>query len=209
MHVHFKKFPDIQLSVSQVLIANVFVAFEFFMKQYKFDHERLHDSTWTVYEKKSELDVAVLNVFSNQRRAVDAIGEMQLELCRYYRLVRNATLHFDSAGKVEEQFLKVKMFKEEATRKYQTIKSAPNPPAHLKRDDYQLCIRVAQDVAWELSKAARPTDSRLIGVLKTECEPLRKRIQEHAKLDAAIRRYVEQTYGFDREEAAIIARQIL
>ena len=135
---------------------------------------------------------------------------MQVELCGYYRLIRNAAIHSDrDPTELTECFAKIKHYRDEAASQYETIAAAPNPPDGLTRDDFQLFIRVAQDVAWRFSQKSKPTEIQFCTALKGVVEAFRNHWKDKpARVHVAIVSYLAKTYGIAKDEAETIANQV-
>lgn len=207
LHVHFDNCPDLLSKVISLYIVNVHEAFERFLRSLRNEATSLVDLPWKDIDKKDDLFVAVNNVFGSQGKGRAILGEMQVELCSYYRLIRNATIHSDrdSTGLVQ-QFERVKAYGQEAVRQYETITTAPNPPGHLTRDDFQLFIRVAQDVAWGFSERLKPTDEQLSSHLEKVLVSFKSRWGNNAeRVHTALLNYLQKTYGISRQDAVKIA----
>jgi hypothetical protein len=145
LSVHFRQCPNLVATILSLHIVNVHEAFERFLKALRIEAGILLQLSWKDYDKKDALTVALMNVFGDARKGRTKLGKMQIDLCRYYRLIRNAAVHDDrEPAELATEFNKVKGYREEAAKEYETIGSAPNPPDELTRDDFQLFIRVAQ-----------------------------------------------------------------
>ena len=162
------------------------------------------------YDKKDSLYVAIQNVFGSQKSGLAALGEMRVDLCNYYRLVRNAAVHSDRAeSSLTGAFAKVKDYRDKATQQYDKIAAAPSPPDNLTRDDFQLFIRVAQDVAWGFSEELKPTDEQLRVAVEKVAESFNKHwVRNTARVHTAIVNYLYKTYGIPENESRRIASQV-
>ena len=206
LRVHFRNCPDLLAKVISLHIVNVHEAFERYLRSLRGEAASLVDLQWKDIDKKDGLFAAVNNVFGSQGKGRAMLGEMQIELCSYYRLIRNAAIHSDrdSAG-LMQQFEKVKTYRDEASRQYETIAAAPNPPEQLTRDDFQLFIRVAQDVAWGFSEQLKPTDEQLSADLAEVLVLFKSRWQDNAeRVHTAGPNYLQKTFGISIEDAARI-----
>ena len=206
LHVHFARCPDIVTQVIAIQIANVHEALQDFLKSFRIESGEMLGLTWTDYDRKSDLYIAIQNIFLSQKEGRRRLGEMQVVLCEYYRRVRNAVIHGKKErSTLEENFNAVVRYREQAREEYANIEEAPNRFSELTRDDFQLFVRVAQDVAWRLCQATRPTNEQLLASFEAKVEMFRGRWpQKSERVRVAVINFLTRTYGLDRDEAHII-----
>ncbi len=209
LNVHFSRVPNLVREIVLLHIVNVHEALERFLKSLRGEAATLVGLQWTDYDKKDSLYVAIQNVFGDQRKGRTALSDMKIELCGYYRLIRNAAIHPDrDPATLTKRFADVKHCRDEAIR-YATIAAAPNPPDSLTRDDFQLFVRIAQDVAWEFSQELRPTKEQLCTAVKDMTESFKNRWpNKRQRVHTAIVNYLFKTYGIPKGQAGIIANQV-
>lgn len=207
LHVHFKQAPDILSKTIQLHIVNVHEAFEKFLEDFQAEIIDTTGITWKHYDKKSSLYIVLQNIFNSQEAGKKSLGSMCVELCEYYRLVRNEIIHVSpSSEKIEEEFQKVKGYGKEAVETYEKLGQAPNGMHDLTRDDFQLFIRVAQDVAWKLCQSTKPNQDQIAKSI--EADVARFKVRWPKKPDrvlSAIVSLIEKKYGYDKPTAKLIA----
>jgi hypothetical protein len=211
LHVRFAQCPDIISRAIQLHIVNVHEAFEQFLSELRAECVTIREMEWKDYDRKSTLYVTLQNIFKTQEAAKDKVGAMEVELCDYYRHVRNEVVHADVQPEgLRDEFQKVEGYRKQAADTYQKLGVAPNPADALTRDDFHLFIRVAQDVAWELCQAARPSDEQLAKAIADQVAGFQKRWpgQPERVANAAIS-ILEKQFGLDRGDAARIATTVL
>ena len=210
LHVHFTQLPDIVAKTIQLHIVNVHEAFERFLDAFRRECIATLDLDWKDYEKRSTLYVILQNIFGSQQSAREQIGVMAIDLCDYYRLVRNHVIHADLRTEdLEKEFRNVEKYQAKAAETYAKLGLAPNRAAAVTRDDFHLFIRVAQDVAWRLCQKARPTDDQIMKVISDKIRMFENRWPgDSDRVGRAVAVLIQKQYGLDRGEATRIAGMV-
>lgn len=210
LNVHFSSCPPLIAQTLALHIVNVHEAFVRYLGALRSEAGNLVHLQWKDYDKKDNLYIAIQNVFGSQKKGRERLGEMQVDLCGYYRLVRNSTIHGDGDhSDLSDAYAKVSGYREFASDIYETITSAPNPPGKMTRDDFQLFVRSSQDVAWAFSEALKPTEGQLVDSLQGITESFKKRwVNKPDRVRTAITSFLCKTYGFSSEAATKIAETV-
>jgi hypothetical protein len=140
-----------------------------------------------------------------------SITRKNLELCEYYRLIRNEIIHSSgSSEQIYSEFAKVKDYAKEAVKSYEKIGHAPNSIRMLTRDDFQLFIRVTQDVAWHLCQKTKPTNEQILKAIESDIRAFKAQwLKRPERVKLAVIALVEKKYGIDKTTANTIATQAL
>lgn len=211
MFVNLPKCPQIRQEVMQSQIMNIHKAFDAFHGEFRSECTDVIDDfgKWKDYDNKSHLDVTILNVFKNTPKlAIDSLGKMQIDVCDYYRHMRNEAAHLENNHEQLKTALgKATRHSAEIQSKYKELRgSAPNLPAELTRDDVQLFARTSLDVAWRLCQKMFPSDAQFARVANAKLVDERRKFSARPeRITRAVTNFLRLTYGLDDNHANRIA----
>ena len=208
-HINLNKFPDLVRRTIHYHIASLHESFDRFLRAFRVDHIKMFGKQWRDFDRKSILQTTILNIFPSEKAARQQIGEMQLELCDYYRLIRNHAMHpDDSSDDVENKYNSVQIFKGKVLSTYDKIDRAPNSFNVVELDDVSLFIRAAQDVAWELCQNAKPDDGQLLHSIESDVTKFKIKWRDLNRVRKAVQNLLTKKFGLDINESARLANTV-
>lgn len=195
--VHSPELPtELSSIIARSYILSVSQALEFFLINFKNEHQQIRKISWKWVEGEPKLKTA-LRVSSNLYKFDKDIS---YQLCEYYRNIRNSTAHgnlVQNLKKIDSDYKKINSLKEQIQAKFGDL-SAPNLFHFVSFDDFILYSRAAKDIAYKLSTLSRPSDQEFadsINLVKY------KKFQNNLpRLKSAIITELVSNYGLSRED---------
>ncbi len=148
--------------VSQLHIVGVFQQFEEFLLNFKDEHPQ--SAAWSYEEHDDWLTRILKNIGPRYRETLTRLGETEISICDYYRLVRNRFMHSRiDTRKVDKLAVEVK----QQVRDRPEYKSfdAPNLYYKITFGDFLLYAMTSRLLAKRICSFAKPTNQEIADML--------------------------------------------
>lgn len=186
--------------ISQSYILSVYQRAELFIHEFRIECNDLKDTSWKLDDTKDSILIKTIRKISAYNPAVLKIGEHNLALFDYYRVIRNKYSHDRIEDtKVEKAFAKISNYKKEIMENYPGL-NAPNDFNNISFDDFILFTRVIKDIAYHLSNIIAPSDEevKLYYLRKNFYSELN---QNPARKANALKAHMRSNFGIETLEA--------
>jgi hypothetical protein len=150
-----------QTRIAHSYIISVYQSFELFLRTFKDEYCELYDVNWTLPDNKENLLLKIISKVSSLTKAKDEIGESNIELFDYYRIIRNKYVHEHiSQGKIEKAHKEITKQKTNLSSLYPKL-NAPNKFTEISFDDFIIFTRAVKTISKGLCKLIKPKSEQI------------------------------------------------
>lgn len=154
--VHPIDFIDFRCRCTRLQILAVYQQIEYFLESFRKTHPRQVN-----YPDKSNVD-RLTRTLSAFKVASKSVGQLEVDLFQYYRLIRNLIMHDPEGYQRKTPKRNCEDLRAQVMNSPYNTLDAPNTIEELCFDDFVLFTRAGKQLAGNLCEATSPTDNELV-----------------------------------------------
>ncbi|MCT4777140.1 MULTISPECIES: hypothetical protein [Exiguobacterium] len=188
-------------------IVTTYQSAELFLEEFKSESQKWHNIVRKQREKdEPKLEWTLKNTNLSYRETVKKVGELEIMIFEYYRLVRVAIVHRSASTeeKLVKKYDKLLDYQAQIFSMYDV--EAPNRFDEINFDDFLLFSRVIKNIAFSLCEIAKPSNEALAADI--DIKKFKKSIKNEKRFDNAIKGEIQTRYGITGQDAELILKLI-